>query len=164
MSKLIRIIRGVYGYKNGVTTIPKTSKDKPFTVDDKIAQKLIAQGVAEIATEVKSEAEPAEKYTINLAKQEAKKVVNKGADEPEAPQESEEEAEVQQEAEAEYSENNTKDELLNYLESTGYEVTSATKRLNKAEIIALIDEQLAPEVDSDAEGDAPSFEEDGVVE
>lgn len=165
MSKLIRIIKGVYGHKNGLTTIPKTSKDKPFTVDDKIAQRLIAHGIAEIATETKTEAEPVEKYSINLAKQETKEIVVNKADKPEAPAPAEDEvAEQVVEAEAEYSENNTKDELLAYLEGTGYEVTSATKRLNKAEIIALIDEQLAPEVEAEDEGDAPSFEEDGVVE
>lgn len=154
MSKLIRIVRGVYGYKNGVTTIPKTPKDKPFSVEDSIAQKLIAQGVAEIATEKVSEAEPIVKYSVNLAKRE-EKVVNKKA----KAEEPEEEVSEESEAEGEYSENNTKDELLAILEGTGYEVTSATKRLTKPEIIALIDEQNeAPE------GEQPSFDEDGVVE
>ena len=76
MSKLIRIIRGVYGYKKGLTTIPKTSKDKPFEVDDVTAQRLIRQGVAEIATEKVSEAEPIVKYSVNLARQE-ERIINK---------------------------------------------------------------------------------------
>ena len=157
MSKLIRIIRGVYGYKNGLTTVPKTSKDKPFEVDDVTAQRLIRQGVAEIATEKVSEAEPIVKYSVNLAKQE-EKVINKKAEVKEDEAQNEGAEDENKSAVLEYSENDTKAVLLEKLKSTGYEVTSATERLTKPEIIALLDAQ------NEGAEDEPSFDDDGVVE
>ena len=62
----------------------------------------------------------------------------------------------------EFSEENTKKELLAILEKTGYTITSATKRLSKAELVALIEEQFSDEPVDEVE--APSFEDDGVVE
>jgi len=156
MSKLIRIIKGVYGYKNGATTIPKTPKDKPFEIDDEKAKRLISLGVAELVTETKTEAEPVVKYSVNLAKKEGK-IVKKDEKKPEVKEES-----LDFTSGVEFSEENTKDELLEILAKTGYEVTSATKRLSKAELVALIEEQFSDEPVED--GDAPSFDEDGVVE
>ena len=162
MSKLIRIIRGVYGYKKGLTTIPKTSKDKPFEVDDVTAQRLIRQGVAKIATEKVSEAEPIVKYSVNLARQEERIINKKDEKTAEETAETTETDAQNEDAEDEvttYSEENTKKELLEILKNTGYEVTSATGRLSKPEIIALLDAQ-----NEDAEGSQPSFDGDGVVE
>ncbi|MGN0015513.1 MAG: hypothetical protein ACI37T_08870 [Candidatus Gastranaerophilaceae bacterium] len=155
MSKLIRIIKGVYGFKNGLTTIPKTPKDKPFEVDDEKAKRLISEGIAELATEVKNEAEPIVKYSVNLAKKEGKEVKTAPKNEPA------DEA-IDLEGGVEFSEENTKDELLAILEKTGYTITSATKRLSKAELVALIEEQFSDEPVDEVE--APSFEDDGVVE
>ena len=43
---MIKIINGVFGYNNGKTIIPKTSKDEPFECDAKVEKRLVAQGVA----------------------------------------------------------------------------------------------------------------------
>lgn len=43
---MIKIVNGVFGYRNGKTIIPKTSKDEPFECDKATEQRLVAQGVA----------------------------------------------------------------------------------------------------------------------
>lgn len=165
----IRITRGVFGLKKGLTTVPKTPKDEPFDVDEKTAKRLVAKGIAEVVTgkEKKSAAEPKIKYTEALGKANAT-VVNKnegGEDEGNTP-EGDNEGEGDAENNAQYSDKNTKPELLEILKSTGYEVTSATERLSKPEIIAILDEQFAEGESEDGEDDgedAPEITGDGVV-
>lgn len=43
---MIKIINGVFGYNNGVSIVPKTSKDEPFECDAKVEKRLVAAGVA----------------------------------------------------------------------------------------------------------------------
>ena len=43
---MIKIVNGVFGYNNGKSIIPKTSKDEPFECDPKVEKRLVAQGVA----------------------------------------------------------------------------------------------------------------------
>lgn len=63
---MIKIIKGVFGYNNGKSVIPKTSQDGPFECDKAIEKRLISLGVAEYvtkvieATETLETAEPAE--------------------------------------------------------------------------------------------------------
>ena len=44
---MIKIINGVFGYNNGKSIIPKTSKDEPFSCDKATEKRLVALGVAE---------------------------------------------------------------------------------------------------------------------
>ena len=61
-----RIIKGVFGYNNGKSVIPKTSQDGPFECDKAIEKRLVSIGVAEYvtniveATEAVEATEPAE--------------------------------------------------------------------------------------------------------
>lgn len=63
---MIRIIKGVFGYNNGKSVIPKTSQDGPFECDKAIEKRLVSLGVAEYvtniveATEALESEEPAE--------------------------------------------------------------------------------------------------------
>ena len=43
---MIKIINGVFGYNNGKSIIPKTSKDEPFSCDKATEERLVAMGVA----------------------------------------------------------------------------------------------------------------------
>ena len=49
---MIRIIKGVFGYNNGNSVIPKTSQDAPFECDKAFEKRLVSLGVAEYVTEV----------------------------------------------------------------------------------------------------------------
>lgn len=44
---MIKIINGVFGYNNGKSIVPKTSKDEPFSCDKATEKRLVAIGVAE---------------------------------------------------------------------------------------------------------------------
>ena len=46
---MIKIIKGYYGYKNGNSIIPKSSKDAPFECDKAEEARLVKLGVAEYA-------------------------------------------------------------------------------------------------------------------
>ena len=47
---MIKIINGVFGYNNGKSIVPKTSKDEPFSCDKATEKRLVALGVAEYVT------------------------------------------------------------------------------------------------------------------
>ncbi len=49
---MIKIVKGVFGYNNGKSVIPKTSKDAPFECDKAIEKRLVSLGVAEYVTNV----------------------------------------------------------------------------------------------------------------
>lgn len=57
---MIRIIKGVFGYNDGKTIIPKTVKDEPFSCDKAIEKRLVETGVAEYVTEEEAKAETIE--------------------------------------------------------------------------------------------------------
>ena len=44
---MIKIINGVFGYNNGKSIVPKTSKDEPFSCNKATEKRLVALGVAE---------------------------------------------------------------------------------------------------------------------
>ena len=48
---MIKIIKGYYGYKNGNSIIPKSSKDEPFSCDKAEEARLVKLGVAEYVTQ-----------------------------------------------------------------------------------------------------------------
>jgi hypothetical protein len=49
---MIRIIKGVFGYNNGKSVIPKTEQDGPFECDKAIEKRLVSLGVAEYVTDI----------------------------------------------------------------------------------------------------------------
>lgn len=49
---MIKIIKGVFGYNNGKSVVPMTSKDGPFECDKAIEKRLVSLGVAEYVTNV----------------------------------------------------------------------------------------------------------------
>lgn len=49
---MIKIVKGVFGYNNGKSVIPKTSQDGPFECDKAIEKRLVSLGVAEYVTKV----------------------------------------------------------------------------------------------------------------
>ena len=49
---MIRIIKGVFGYNNGKSVIPKTPQDGPFECDKAIEKRLVYLGVAEYVTKI----------------------------------------------------------------------------------------------------------------
>lgn len=46
---IIRIKRGTFGYFDGRKIVPKTKESGPFECDDRLAERLVSQGVAEYA-------------------------------------------------------------------------------------------------------------------
>lgn len=46
---LISINRGTFGYFDGRKIVPKTKESGPFECDDRLAERLVSQGVAEYA-------------------------------------------------------------------------------------------------------------------
>lgn len=48
---MIKIINGVFGYNNGQSIIPKTSKDEPFSCDKATEKRLVTLGVAMYVTD-----------------------------------------------------------------------------------------------------------------
>jgi len=163
----IRITQGVFGLREGIFTQTKTRKDPPFEVDNTIAARLVAQGVAEIVTsdaETASNTDTSEKTTVRLVREVS--LVNKGeADEAQTGETTKTEengdddsAEDENQAAA-YSMDNTKVELLAIAEEFG--IAEANSTMNKTQIIALLDAHTEGET---AEG-GPSFTDfDGVVE
>lgn len=47
---MIKIVNGVFGYNNGKSIIPKTSKDEPFSCDKETEKRLVSLGVAKYVT------------------------------------------------------------------------------------------------------------------
>lgn len=80
---MIKIINGIYGYKQGNSIIPKTKKDEPFECDAKEEARLVQLGVAEYVGESKS-AEDAPLYTTDMKLADLKAIaLEKGATEEE---------------------------------------------------------------------------------
>lgn len=83
---MIKIIKGYYGYKNGNSIIPKSSKDEPFSCDKAEEARLVKLGVAEYVTSVEAkweggvaevEAPSGELYTDNSSLAELKETAKK---------------------------------------------------------------------------------------
>ena len=76
---MIKIIRGYYGYKNGNSIIPKSTKDAPFSCDAAEEARLVRLGVAEYvgqpeAVEVEGEALYTDETSLAELKEIAKKL------------------------------------------------------------------------------------------
>lgn len=47
---MIKIIKGVFGFNNGTSIVPKTPKDEPFEAPAEVEKRLVAEGVAKYVT------------------------------------------------------------------------------------------------------------------
>ena len=156
----IKIIKGVYGYKSKGSVVPKSKNDEPFEVSETEAKRLVELGVAEIASNLKSQADKPIKYSESLAP--VKNIVDKYHKDKEAsltPENAEEISEDNTEDDTEnnivYSMDNTQKELLAMAKQLGFEGKDNT---TKAELIAFLDEATSTE-------DAPSIaDNEGVVD
>ncbi len=75
---MIKIIKGYYGYKQGNSIIPKSSKDAPFECDKAEEARLVKLGVAEyVKVEAEDEAPSGELYTDNSSLAELKETAKK---------------------------------------------------------------------------------------
>ena len=131
---MIKIINGVFGYREGKSIIPKTSKDAPFECDKATEKRLVDLGVAKYVTAevpVETHAEVAEEV-------ETAELVEEAIEEP------------------------TRDELIAIFKEMGLKgnpssMKTETLKAKIAEAAELVEDE---EVDEDA----PSFDDaDGVV-
>lgn len=60
---MIKIINGVFGFNDGTSVIPKTSKDEPFEAGEKIEKELVAKGIAEYVGKTEAVVEVEEEET-----------------------------------------------------------------------------------------------------
>lgn len=75
---MIRIIKGIYGYKKGHSIIPKDSKDAPFECDKAEEARLVKLGVAEYIGNPETEEVEAEAlYTDETGLAELKEIAKK---------------------------------------------------------------------------------------
>ena len=156
----IKIIKGVYGYKSKGSVVPKSKNDEPFEVSEQEAKRLVEIGVAEIASNLKPQADKSIKYSESLDT--VKNIVDKSKKETIAksePEVTEEISEGNTEDETtnniEYSMENTQKELLAMARELGFEGKDTT---TKAELIAFLDEATSTE-------DAPTIaDNEGVVD
>ena len=156
----IKIIKGVYGYKTKGSVVPKSKNDEPFEVSETEAKRLVDLGIAEIASNLKSQADKPIKYSESLAP--VKNIVDKSQKDedtdliPETAEEiSEDNTENDTENNIVYSMENTQKELLAMARKLGFEGKDTT---SKAELVAFLDEATSTE-------DAPSIaDNEGVVD
>jgi len=152
----IKIIKGVYGYKTKGSVVPKSKNDEPFEVSEAEAKRLVDLGIAEIASNLKSQADKPIKYSESLAP--VKNIVDKSQNDEETnliPETAEDDAEDDTENNIAYSMENTQKELLAMARKLGFEGKDTTA---KAELVAFLDEATSTE-------DAPSIaDNEGVVD
>ena len=73
---MIRIIKGIYGYKNTDGVIePKTCKDKPFSLTEEQENRLVSIGVAEYVEVAPVQPQEDEKKTEKNVKKQKKSIV-----------------------------------------------------------------------------------------
>lgn len=137
---MIKIVHGVFGYNNGKSIIPKTSKDEPFACDNATEKRLVSLGIAEYVT-----AEKLIEDHVEDAETDAE-VVETPVEAETAPDEA------------------SKDELIAEYKSLGLGGNPAV--MKKETLIKKINEakEALEEIAAEADEDAPSFDElDGVV-
>lgn len=120
---MIKIIAGVYGYKENGIILPKDKDSEPFSLDPEREAELVAQGVAEYANVIIPEAEL----------------------EPEA--DGDEDPQNEKPEKPEYSDKMRLTELQALAGAYGLD---AQNMRTKAEVIKLLDDYFAEEDDTEA--------------
>lgn len=146
---MIKIIAGVYGYKENGIILPKDKDSEPFSLDPEREAELVAQGVAEYANVIIPEAElEPEPETAGAEQQPAEDPA-----EPEAEQDLEPEAdgdEDPQNEKPEKPEYSDKMRLTELQALAGAYGLDAQNMRTKAEVIKLLDDYFAEEDDTEA--------------
>ena len=140
---MIKIIAGVYGYKENGIILPKDKDSEPFSLDPEREAELVTQGVAEYANVIIPEAElEPEPETAGAEQQPAEDPAEPEAEEPE--QDLEPEADGDEDPQSEKAE---KPELQALAGAYGLD---AQNMRTKAEVIKLLDDYFAEEDDTEA--------------
>lgn len=138
---MIKIIAGVYGYKENGIILPKDKDSEPFSLDPEREAELVAQGVAEYANVIIPEAElEPEPETAGAEQQPAEDPAEPEADGDEDPQNEKPEK-------PEYSDKMRLTELQALAGAYGLD---AQNMRTKAEVIKLLDDYFAEEDDTEA--------------
>lgn len=138
---MIKIIAGVYGYKENGIILPKDKDSEPFSLDPEREAELVAQGVAEYANVIIPEAE----------QQPAEDPAEPEAEEPEQDLEPEADGdEDPQREKAEKPEYSDKMKLTELQALAGACGLDAQNMRTKAEVIKLLDDYFAEEDDTEA--------------
>ena len=127
---MIKIIAGVYGYKENGIILPKDKDSEPFSLDPEREAELVAQGVAEYANVIIPEAElEPEPETAGAEQQPAEDPQSEKTEKPE------------------YSDKMRLTELQALAGAYGLD---AQNMRTKAEVIKLLDDYFAEEDDTEA--------------
>ena len=146
---MIKIIAGVYGYKENGIILPKDKDSEPFSLDPEREAELVAQGVAEYANVIIPEAElEPEPETAGAEQQPAEDPAEPEAEEPE--QDLETEADGDEDPQNEKPEYSDKMRLTELQALAGAYGLDAQNMRTKAEVIKLLDDYFAEEDDTEA--------------
>ena len=149
---MIKIIAGVYGYKENGIILPKDKDSEPFSLDPEREAELVAQGVAEYANVIIPEAELEPKPETTGAEQQP-------AEDPAEPEAEEPEQDLEPEADGDedpQSEKTEKPEYSDKMRLTELQALAGTYGLDaqnmrtKAEVIKLLDDYFTEEDDTEA--------------
>lgn len=147
---MIKIIAGVYGYKENGIILPKDKDSEPFSLDPEREAELVAQGVAEYANVIIPEAE-LEPETAGAEQQSAEDPAEPEAEEPERDLEPEADGDEDPQSEkAEKPEYSDKMRLTELQALAGAYGLDAQNMRTKAEVIKLLDDYFAEEDDTEA--------------
>lgn len=149
---MIKIIAGVYGYKENGIILPKDKDSEPFSLDPEREAELVAQGVAEYANVIIPEAElEPEPETTGAEQRPAKDPAEPEAEEPEQDLEPEADGDEDPQSEKpekpEYSDKMRLTELQALAGAYGLD---AQNMRTKAEVIKLLDDYFTEEDDTEA--------------
>ena len=133
---MIKIIAGVYGYKENGIILPKDKDSEPFSLDPEREAELVAQGVAEYANVIIPEAELEPEPEAEEPEQDL---------EPEADGD-----EDPQNEKPEKPEHSDKMRLTELQALAGAYGLDAQNMRTKAEVIKLLDDYFAEEDDTEA--------------
>jgi hypothetical protein len=149
---MIKIIAGVYGYKENGIILPKDKDSEPFSLDPEREAELVAQGVAEYANVIIPEAElEPEPENAGAEQQSAEDPAEPEAEEPERDLEPEADGDEDPQSEkAEKPEYSDKMRLTELQALAGAYGLDAQNMRTKAEVIKLLDDYFAEEDDTEA--------------
>lgn len=149
---MIKIIAGVYGYKENGIILPKDKDSEPFSLDPEREAELVAQGVAEYANVIIPEAElEPEPETAGAEQQPAEDPAEPEAEEPEQDLEPKADGDEDPQSEkAEKPEYSDKMRLTELQALAGAYGLDAQNMRTKAEVIKLLDDYFAEEDDTEA--------------
>ena len=157
---MIKIIAGVYGYKENGIILPKDKDSEPFSLDPEREAELVAQGVAEYANVIIPEAElEPEPETAGAEQQPAEDPAEPEAEDPAEPEAEEPEQDLEPEADGDEDPQSEKAEKPEYSDKmrltelqalAGAYGLDAQNMRTKAEVIKLLDDYFAEEDDTEA--------------